>query len=184
MNSTFNLIALALIAVVALISVFFIFKKDTEHDEDEEIIDRYSIKFLSINIRNIFNEILNQNIAELYLNRTETIKREQQKSRLNKALRSCAHGNIGEKEYVKDYIKDILQQKLDINERTIDKVLYFNEPDKLSTQDKFEILLYQQKKQYGRRGFEELNELCGFDKEKKSGTVYTTKGQKRCLQSI
>ena len=169
MNSTFNLIALALIAVVALISVFFIFKKDTEHDEDEEIIDRYSIKFLSINIRNIFNEILNQNIAELYLNRTETIKREQQKSRLNKALRSCAHGNIGEKEYVKDYIKDILQQKLDINERTIDKVLYFNEPDKLSTQDKFEILLYQQKKQYGRRGFEKLNELCGFDKEKKSG---------------
>ena len=47
------------------------------------------------------------------------MKREQQKIRLNTALRSCAHGNVGEKAILKRLYKGFYSQSnLLINEKT------------------------------------------------------------------
>ena len=169
-----NIVIIALITAFALITVYFIFKKDLEPvEEDYEEYD-FSIPKLKEGIKVVFNEIANQNIAELYLNKKETKKRELQKTRLNTARRSCAQGNIGEKDFVKDYIKDLLQDNFDINENTINRVIPFNNPLALTTQDKFEILYQQMNRIHKLRAFEKLNYLCSFDKEKTNeyGTYY------------
>ncbi|MDF2539267.1 MAG: cpaF1 [Herbinix sp.] len=169
-----NTIIIALVTASVLIIIYFIFKKDYETNDESDHLDRFSISSLKAGIRELFNEIINQNITALYLNQRESRKREQQKVRLNTALRSCAQGNIGEKEYVKDYIKDLLQNNLGINEITIDRVIPFQQPEYLSTQDKFEILLFLKKKEYRFQALEELVNLCSFDqpKENELGTYY------------
>jgi pilus assembly protein CpaF len=111
-------------------------------------VDPYGIPYLVQEVNLAFESILNKNIAELNLNRQETQKREKIKSLIRKNLRSCSLGDIGAKEYVKDYIKEILQKNLGIKGDTIDLVIPFNNNSQLSKQDKFEILLYIYKKQY------------------------------------
>jgi len=169
-----NTAIIAFVIAVVFIVIYFVFKKDMEPQEENIEEDKFSIYYLNSNIKDLFNEITNQNIAELYLNRKETKKREQQKARLNNALRSCAQGNVGEKEYVKDYIKELLQCKLNINEKTINQVIPFHSFNMLTEQDKFEILLHVYKKEYGTAAFEKLSNQCGFDKPKtnENGTYY------------
>lgn len=169
-----NTVAIALVTAFAFIIIYFIFKKDYEPEEENIEADIFSIPFLKEGIRSLFNEITNQNITELYLNKKETKKREQQKARLNTALRSCAQGNVGEKEFVKDYIKDLLQSNLKINDKTIDKVIPFHQVERLSAQDKFEILLYSEKREFRFQAFEQLNTLCNLDqpKQNENGTYY------------
>lgn len=169
-----NIVIIALVSVFALITIYFIFKKDLEPEKENIEEDKFSIPYLKEGIKELFDQIINQNIAELYLNMRETKKREQQKARLNTAIRSCAQGNIGEKEFVKDYIKDLLQSNLHINEKTINRIISFTRPELLTTQDKFEILYYQIYRDNRRKSFEQLNKLCDFDREKKNefGTFY------------
>lgn len=169
-----NTIIITLIFLSVFITIYFLFKKDVEPEESKEWEDVFSVSFLKQGIREMFNEISNQNITELYLNRKETRKREQQKARLNTALRSCAQGNIGEKEFIKDYIKDLLQSHLSVNETTIDQVLPFQYPERLSIQDKFEILLYLMKKEYQYQALSQLIMLNCLDtpKRNESGTYY------------
>lgn len=169
-----NTVVIALISLSTIIIFYFIFKQEVEPSKDEREEDYLSLEYLKLQIRNLFHEITNQNITELYLNKKETKKREQQKARLSTALRSCCHGNQGEKEYVKDYIKDLLQSSLNINETTINQVIPFLQPWLLSTQDKFEILLYLKKLEYRNRAFEELSMICHFEdvKVNEYGTYY------------
>ena len=157
-----------------MITIYFIFKKDLEPKEDNIEEDYFSMSYLKSSIRSLFNDITNQNIAELYLNIKETKKREQQKARLNTALRSCTHGNVGEKEYVKDYMKDLLQNNLNINEATIDQVIPFQQHGLLTAQDKFEILLYLKKREHHNYAFEQLSKQCRFEEPKynEHGTYY------------
>jgi len=169
-----NTVIIALVTVFALLMIYFIFKKDLEPEEEDVEVDKFSIPFLKEGIRSLFSEITNQNVSELYLNKRETKKREQQKTRLNTALRSCSQGNAGEKEFVKDYIKDLLQSSLNIDQSTIDRVIPFHQPEGLSSQDKFEILLYLRKRECRFQAFEELSILCNFDKPRQNeyGTFY------------
>lgn len=71
-------------------------------------------------------------------------------------------------------MKDLLQNNLDIKEATIDRAIPFHQPDILTIQDKFEILLHQYKQEYHSCAFEELSLLCNFDTPKRndSGEYY------------
>ncbi|MHB8131364.1 MAG: hypothetical protein ACYDEX_20475, partial [Mobilitalea sp.] len=129
--------------------------------------DSFTLENLGLGIKENINSITNLNIAELGLSRKETEKREQQKLRVSTAVRSCAQGNKGEKDFVKDYIKDLLQENFSINERTICNVIPFNQPNLLTAQEKFEILYTQLNRKYKLKAFEELNSLGNLDREKK-----------------
>ena len=172
--SQINIVLIALVTVLALIIIYFIFKKDLDPEQVNSEEDIYSISFLKDAIKAQFNEIINQNIAELYLNKKETRKRELQKARINTAIRSCAQGNIGEKEFIKDYIKDLLQSNFGINDTTIGNVIPFSQYNKLSSQDKFEIIYYLYRKENRAQAFEYLNKDYNFDREKRNeyGTYY------------
>ncbi len=171
--SELNIVLITLILALILIMIYFIFKKDFEPDEDIET-DRYSLAYLRDGVKAKINDIIGENIYELKINKNETKKREHLKGRLNQATRYCTQGNIGEREYMKDFIKRILQDDYGINERTIDMVISFNNVIKLNDQDKFEILYALYNKEKDNIAFSKLNEACNFDQEKsnENGTYY------------
>lgn len=169
-----NIIVIAVSAAFILLTLYFLFKKDINPDEENIEEDKYSIEYLREGIKAKINEIVDQNIYELILSKQETKKREYQKARLSQSVRTCAQGNIGDRDYLKDYIKDLLQDTFDINEKTIHFVIPFHQPQFLTPQDKFEILYVQYNKENRFRAFLELNRHCGFDREKKNeyGSYY------------
>ncbi len=169
----YNIILITFIIAIILIILYFIFKKEIEEDGNRKV-DVYSIEYLREAVKLKITEITDDNIYELKINKKETKKREYQKARLSKATRSCSQGNAGEREYMKDMIKRILQDDYGINERTIDMVIPFNKASDLDAQDKFEILYVLYNKDRDNSAFSVLNDACNFDREKRNefGTYY------------
>ncbi|NLP34429.1 MAG: hypothetical protein GX359_04440, partial [Clostridiales bacterium] len=60
-----NTVIITLVTAFVLLTIYFIFKKDLEPDQEQGQEDIYSIPYLKKSIRMLFNEITNQNIAEL-----------------------------------------------------------------------------------------------------------------------
>jgi pilus assembly protein CpaF len=144
--------------------------------------DKYNLAYLVQGVKINFENILNQNIADLNLNKQETIKREKIKSLIRKNLRNCSHGDVGAKEYIKDYMKDILIKSYDVKEDNINHYIHFSNINALTPQDKFEIILYIYKKQYGFNALTEfinayhLAELKGEEGEEKEESFYQSTG--------
>ncbi len=125
------------------------------------------------------NEILNSDCSELGLNREETLKREKQQVRLRNAIREACLGDEGDREYIKEYLKDLLQNYLGVNERTIVKVFPFDRPAYMSAQDKFEYLYVLYAGKYGNASFVHMVEDYGWAEPKKDtkGTAYVITGE-------
>ena len=107
-----------------------------------------SIDMLCELCRQEINEVINRDYLELNLNREETNKREVQQRKLRRATRNACLGDLGDREYLKEYIKDLLQKKLGINEKSICDIIHFNNPAKMSGQDKFEYMYVLSTDQY------------------------------------
>ena len=75
---------------------------------------------------------------------------------MKKALKGCTYGDINDKKYVKELILDILEKEYGIDETNISRAIPFDMPSLLTAQDKFDILLYMYKKEFG---YEALTEL-------------------------
>ena len=158
-----NLIIITIIVLSLTFSFYFVYKKDIASLSDRTDSNEFNLEYLLDGIKDTFNLILNTNAAELGLNKSETIKREKRKAKLRKALRTCNYGDIGAKEYMKEYIKDLLQLKYHLNEQNIDQIIPFLNHLKLTTQDKFDILLYIYKKEYGMGALEAF--IAAYDLE-------------------
>lgn len=174
MNMDLNTILIAGGCTIAGLVVYFRFKKDLDSEKKVEGTNIFSIPYLCEKIKDRMNENVNQNLSALYLSSYEMNKRRDNKKRLTKALRSCAQGDPGEKAFMLSYIKDLLQSNFNINEDTINHVIPFEQPELLSCQDKYDILMQMYIKENGYDAFGRLNELCGFEEEKcnKFGAFY------------
>ena len=124
-----NLMLIIIILATAGVAIFLFFRKRTDDTDDEVVVDTFTLEYLTEAIIQVFNRILKLNVNDLNLNRRETEKAEQNKSNLRKALKTCCYGDIGKKEYVKDYIMDILQAQLGVTEEHIDHVIAFDNPN-------------------------------------------------------
>lgn len=173
MSFTCNLVLITVIAAFLVFYLYFILKHK-EPEEEDLLLNPYDLTYLTECIKNSFNEILNTNMAEMNLKKEALVKREKLRAGLKKALRTCSYGNVGEKEYVKDYIKTLLQQKYHISSENIELVIPFSRVEELSVYDKFDILLYLYKKEYGFLAMEKLVEEYHLDAGRKTeeGLVY------------
>lgn len=133
------------------------------YDFDE---DRFQVKSLVDFVQESFNDILKLNLQMMNISREEYEKRMQSRNQLRAALKNCIFGDINAKNFVKSYIRDILLKSYKIDEDNIDKVIHFNSPIDLSTQDKFEILLYLYKKDHGYWALEKFINENGLDKSR------------------
>ena len=125
--------------------------------------------------RILINDILNSDYSELNLNRAETMKREKQQIRLKKSIREACLGDAGDREYLKEYIKEILVKKVGINEENINRIIPFASPFRMSAQDKFEYMYVIYLKRLGGGVFAEMAADFGWCEPKTDefqGTPY------------
>ena len=86
---------------------------------------------------------------DIGLSEEELKRRKNKKYELKKALKGCTYGDVNDKKYVKELIYDLLAQEYGVDETNISKAIPFDVPSLLTAQDKFDILLYMYKKDFG-----------------------------------
>jgi pilus assembly protein CpaF len=149
------LIALILTALFAFCILYYR-KNRIPHERPVDDDERYSITAILLFVRNAFNDILKTNLYEMNITREEFDKRVHNRNQLRKALKTCTYGDMNSKNYIRDFIKDILVKSYHINEGNINQIIRFDNPEHLTVQDKFEILLHHYKKLHGYRALEAL----------------------------
>lgn len=152
-----NYVLIGLICAVIIGILFYYYKGLSGQEEQLEFENPFTIKYIVAEVADEFATTLKVNLKEQNLTRRELEARENAKQELRFSLKESAFGNPTAKKYIKNFIKDIIRGKrINIAETTIDNVLNFLNPARLSSRDKFEIMLHFYIKEYGDRGFVQI----------------------------
>jgi len=148
------IIIIALMAAVIAGLFFYVKHIDKAPEEDEED-NPFTEEHMVAGVSKVFAMQLKQNLKEMNLSRKELELLNKNKASLRFSLKEAAYGNRGAKNFIKDYIRDIIRtnKEFGINEQTVNNVIPFNDPIKLKTKDKFEIVLYLYNKENKENGF-------------------------------
>lgn len=103
-------------------------------------------------IRNDISELMNQNLSLKNMRQSDLEKCQRNRNLLKHALQTCGYGDYKAKEYVKAYMLALLQRKYEITEEILEQYLPFEQFEKQSARDRFEILLYIYEKALGYEG--------------------------------
>ena len=154
-----NIVLILVVLGIAVFAVYYVLKKKkTEEVEDAINVDdkTYTLDVMKAFIKRRLDEITKVNLYDIGLSEEELKRRKNKKYELKKALKGCTYGDVNDKKYVKELIYDLLAQEYGVDETNISKAIPFDIPSLLTAQDKFDILIYVFKKEYG---YEPLSEL-------------------------
>ena len=146
------LLILVVLAVIIFTVVYKITKKKKQDDEEEikSVDDKtFTLEKMSEFIKRRLDEITKINLYDIGLSEEELKRRKNKKYELKKALKGCTYGDVNDKKYVKELIYDLLYKEYGVDEMTISRAIPFDIPSLLTAQDKFDILLYAYKKDFG-----------------------------------
>ena len=132
-------------------------KKEAEVEVQVDVDDKtYTIEKMIEFVKRRLDEITKINLYDIGLSEEELKRRKNKKYELKKALKGCTYGDVNDKKYVKELIFDLLEKEYGVTESNISKAISFDIPSLLTAQDKFDILIYTYKKEFG---YEALTEL-------------------------
>ena len=154
-----NILLVIVVLVAAIGAIVYYIKKKEKEPVEEEIVKEdktYDIEQMQDFVKKRLDEITKVNLYDIGLSEEELKRRKNKKYELKKALKGCTYGDVNDKKYVKELIFDLLSKEYGINETNISKAIPFDVPSLLTAQDKFDILLYAYKKEFG---YEALTEL-------------------------
>jgi pilus assembly protein CpaF len=144
-----NIILILIIFCVGAIIVYLRFKdKKVVEKLDEFDEKKFELPVIITWIKDTINEITNSNLYDLGLNEEEFKRRANKRSKLKHALKESAHGDIRQKKYVKSYLYDLLLQDYGFNDETINLTIPFDDTNRLTSQDKFDILIKKVQKKH------------------------------------
>ena len=152
------ILIVAILGITGLIIYNNVKKKQAEEPEKEiEVDDKtYTIKKMTEYVKKRLDEITKINLYDIGLSEEELKRRKNKKYELKKALKGCTYGDVNDKKYVKELIYDILSKEYGVNETNVSSAIPFDTPSLLTSQDKFDILIYVYKGQFA---YEALTEL-------------------------
>ncbi len=156
------------IAVVILILItagYFRSQSSSSREQWINEAEKYTYQHVLAYVKQAINDMTRTNIDSLGLSKEAYDREIFKRSELIMALRRCVYGSLQDKQYVKDIIYDILIESY-IDEKNINQIIPFDYVNRLSVIDKFDIILYFYKRQYGRQGFAKLVENYRLDKPK------------------
>ena len=158
MNIANLILTVIVIAVAFAIVRRFIQKRQNEEaDEQMKVDDRtYTLEVMKEFVKRRLDEITKINLYDIGLSEEELKRRKNKKYELKKALKGCTYGDINDKKYVKELIYDLLYNEYGVDETNISKAIPFDVPSLLTAQDKFDIILYMYKYEFG---YEALGEI-------------------------
>ena len=154
-----NLILIVLVLGVAALMIYFHInsKKNAEVVTKMDVDDQtYTLSKMIEFIKRRLDEITKINLYDIGLSEEELKRRKSKKYELKKALKGCTYGDVNDKKYVKELIFDLLSKEYGVTEMNVSKAIPFDTPSILTPQDKFDILIYIYKKEFG---YEALSEL-------------------------
>ncbi len=157
--SIVNILLTVVVLVTAIGAIVYYVKKKDKEPVEEEIVKEdktYDLEQMQDFVKKRLDEITKVNLYDIGLSEEELKRRKNKKYELKKALKGCTYGDVNDKKYVKELIFDLLSKEYGINETNISKAIPFDIPSLLTAQDKFDILLYAYKKEFG---YEALTEL-------------------------
>ncbi len=158
-----NYILIAVICITVIGLLFWYFTKLSKSEDQLDFENPYTIKHITAEVADEFSTALKENLKEQNLTRRELEARESAKQELRVSLKESAYGNPTAKKYIKNFIKDIIRGKqINITEDTVDNVLNFLQPSRLSSRDKFEIMLHFYMKEFKDKGFTQMVEDYGW----------------------
>lgn len=145
-----NTIWISLILILCLTYIWFKYKtflreKNARVPEQES----FTIDMLIEKVKNSLHELSHSQLADAGLHEEEYRRRINQRDEMRKALKGCVSGSISDKTYVKNLIGDLLTRSIGLNKSNVDEVILFAEPDLLTIQDRFEIVFYLYRQQFG-----------------------------------
>lgn len=145
-----NTIWISLILILCLTYIWFKYRtllreKNARVPEQES----FTIDMLIEKVKNSLHELSHSQLADAGLHEEEYRRRINQRAEMRKALKGCVSGSISDKTYVKNLIGDLLTRSIGLNKSNLNEVILFAEPDLLSIQDRFEIVFYLYRQQFG-----------------------------------
>ena len=161
-----NLILMVLVLGVAVSMIYFHInaQKNAEVVTKIDVDDQtYTLDKMIEFVKRRLDEITKINLYDIGLSEEELKRRKSKKYELKKALKGCTYGDVNDKKYVKELIFDLLSKEYGVTEVNISKAIPFDIPSILRTQDKFDILLYTYKKEFGYEALSELIKKYNLD---------------------
>ena len=152
-------IALIFVVLVAAISaIVYLIKKNNSEIVDEENVDdkTFTMDKMVKFVKQRLDEITKVNLYDIGLSEEELKRRKAKKYELKKALKGCTYGDVNDKKYVKELIYDLLAKEYGVTEINVSKAISFDIPSLLTAADKFDIILYMYKQEFG---YEALTEI-------------------------
>ncbi|WP_044478762.1 ATPase, T2SS/T4P/T4SS family [Paenibacillus antibioticophila] len=134
-----------LVSIITVMLAFLWFKIRTHNSASASILpvhDPYAIPELIKYVKRELHELSRNPEREWSLNEEAWARRVRVRTELRQALRGAAFGDVQDKAYVKSFIKDLLLNGYGVQPDNIDRIIPFEERERLSAQDQFEILLY------------------------------------------
>lgn len=154
-----NYILIVVVLLAAGIGVYY-YIKNKQNQELEETIEMddktYTLERMTAFVKQRLNEITKVNLYDIGLSEEELKRRKNKKYELKKALKGCTYGDVNDKKYIKELIYDLLYREYGVDETNVSKAIPFDIPSLLTAQDKFDILIYMYKNDFG---YEALTEL-------------------------
>ena len=152
MSGIVNIILTLVVLVIAgiLIKYFIEKNKNAPTEGNVEVDDKtYTIEKMTEFVKKRLDEITKINLYDIGLSEEELKRRKAKKYELKRALKGCTYGDVNDKKYVKELIYDLLSKEYGVTEVNISQAIPFDIPSLLSSQDKFDILIYMYKKDFG-----------------------------------
>ena len=154
-----NAILIIAILLIALIVIRnrIVANKNAKEEQDVVVDDKtYTLNVMIDFVKRRMDEITKVNLYDLGLSEEELKRRKNKKYELKKALKGCTYGDVNDKKYVKELIADILQQEYGVDETNVSKAIPFDVPSLLTPQDKYDIIIYMYKKDFGYDAWNEI----------------------------
>jgi len=152
------LIIIVILVFAGYFVINFLNKRKNEIVEDKVKVDdkTYTLEKMTEFVKKRLDEITKINLYDIGLSEEELKRRKNKKYELKKALKGCTYGDVNDKKYVKELIYDLLAKEYGVTETNISTAIPFDIPSLLTSQDKFDILIYMYKKEFG---YEALTEF-------------------------
>ncbi len=154
----FNYILLVGIIIAIGVFAYFGIKGLSKEEAEVDIQNTFTQKHIIQLVSEEFATALKENLREQNLTRKALEAREMARQELRASLKEAAYGNPQAKLYVTLFIKDIIMRDKNklfgVNEISIDEIIHFNNPFKLTPRDKFEILMFCYNREFQDRGFQ------------------------------
>ena len=154
-----NILLTLVVLILAGGGIAYFVNKNKNAEVEEEIQKdekTYTLDAMRDYVKKRLDEITKVNLYDIGLSEEELKRRKSKKYALKKALKGCTYGDVNDKRYVKELISDLLAKEYGVNEANISSAIPFDMPSLLTSQDKFDILIYVYKKEFG---YEALTQL-------------------------